>query len=123
MNDEHRAPESTLEPTTLTEAARQVRSLVVEASDRGAGTVSAEALQSRLFEIYDEVLTSPEALELVQQHLRRTLDRTWYGADEVAALADQIDWFLTVEPGIEVPDPGDGDPAAVDEVAGPSDAA
>jgi hypothetical protein len=81
---------------TLTVAARRIRSLNAEAEERGAPMASAEAMQARLFEIYDEALTHPEALELIQRHLQLTLARTWYSADEVVALADQLDWLLGV---------------------------
>ena len=95
MDHDYGAPETTLDPPALTEAALRLRSLVDEAAGRGASTVSAEALQARLFEIYDEAAASQEALELIHQHLRLTLERTWYGSDEVTSLADQLDWLLS----------------------------
>ena len=109
MTHENTAPEATLDSPTLTDAARRLRSLVPEAESRGAPMVSAEAMQARLFEIYDEASTSPEALELVHQHLRLTLDRTWYSAEEVAAVADQLDWLLAVD-GTRAPDVTDVEP-------------
>jgi len=105
----------TLDPTaqdtiesvpTLTAAARRIRSLNAEADERGAPMVSAEAMQARLFEIYDEAMTHPEALELVQRHLQLTLERTWYSEEEVIALADKLDWLLGVST------PAGPDPAA-----------
>ena len=96
---------------TLTVAARRIRLLNAEAEERAPPMASAEAMQARLFEIYDEALRNPEALELVQRHLQLTLSRTWYSADEVVALADQLDWLLGVST------PAGADPA----IAGTAD--
>jgi hypothetical protein len=75
-------------------AARQVRSLVPEAQRRGSSTVSASAMQARLFQIYDDIADSPEVLALVQAQLTLTLGRTLFSAEQVEALADSIDWHL-----------------------------
>ena len=75
-------------------AGDQIRALVGEAGERGAPMVSAQAMQARLFRIYDTV--TGEALALVQRHLGLTLDRTWYSAEEITALADQIDMLQSV---------------------------
>lgn len=71
--------------------------------------VSAQAMQAKLFTVYDDAAAAPEALALVQRHLGLTLDRTWYSAEEVGRLADELD--LLLEPGV---------PPAHDEV--PADA-
>lgn len=74
--------------------AARIRALVVEAEERGAPMPSAQAMQARLFAVYDEVCHVPEALDLVQQQLQLTLDRLWYSAGEIEQLADQLDWLL-----------------------------
>ena len=74
--------------------AQRVRDLVAETEIRGAPMISSQALQRRLFEVYDAASAVPEALALVQHNLGLTLDRTWYSAAEIEGLADQIDWLL-----------------------------
>ncbi|HEX3947612.1 MAG TPA: hypothetical protein VHW47_07890 [Acidimicrobiales bacterium] len=74
--------------------AHRLRALITETEARGAPMVSSQALQGRLFEVYDAAAAVPEALALVQRNLGLTLDRTWYSAAEVDTLADQIDWLL-----------------------------
>jgi hypothetical protein len=64
--------------------------------------VSAEAMQTRLFDVYDDVVNAPDALTLVQNHLKLTLERTWYNADEVGKLADQVDWLLAADIGLSL---------------------
>jgi hypothetical protein len=102
--------------------AGRLRALIAETEARGAPMVSAQALQGRLFEIYDAADAVAEALALVQYNLRLTLDRTWYNAAEIEALADQIEWLLdrevdsvpdTVEEGLAV-EPAVADVEAVD---------
>jgi hypothetical protein len=102
--------------------AGRLRALIAETDARGAPMVSAQALQGRLFEIYDAADAVAEALALVQYNLRLTLDRTWYNAAEIEALADQIEWLLdrevdavpdTVEEGLAV-EPVVADVEAVD---------
>jgi hypothetical protein len=82
---------------------RRLRDLVGEATGRGAPMVSSHAMQSRLFSVYDDVASQPEALALVQRHLGLTLDRTWYSAREVESLASILDGMLD---GGDVPEPG-----------------
>lgn len=106
---------STATADTVEEAAPEVsgpahhlRALVDETAARGAPMVSSQALQRRLFEVYDAASAVPEALSLVQHNLGLTLDRTWYSAVEVGTLADQIDHLLaqgTVQ--VSVPDAPD----------------
>jgi hypothetical protein len=74
--------------------ADRIRSLVTESETRGAPMVSAQAMQARLFAVYDDASAMPDALALVQRHLVLTLDRTWYSAEEVGQLADRLDWLL-----------------------------
>ena len=75
-------------------AAARIRHLVPEAKERGSSTVSANAMQARLFDIYDEVSDRPEVLTLVQSQLTLPLERTLFTAEQVDALADSIDWHL-----------------------------
>lgn len=82
------APEPTGRP------ADRIRAAVGESAARGAPMVSAQLMQAKLFSVYDDAAAVPEALALVQQQLRLTLDRTWYSAHEVEDLADQLDWML-----------------------------
>lgn len=90
----------------LAAPAEPLRVLVTETEARGAPMVSSEGLQRRLFEVYDVASTVPEALALVQRNLGLTLDRTWYSAAEVHALADQIDALLAAGPAVQVdPEP------------------
>ena len=56
--------------------------------------VSSLAMQTRLFDVYDEVAASPEALALLQQHLKLTLERTWYRPEEIETLASQMETYL-----------------------------
>lgn len=96
--------------------ADRIRLAVEESAARGAPMVSAQLVQAKLFSVYDDAVAVPEALTLVQQHLRLTLDRTWYSAKEVEDLADQLDWLLqlpTVGSGEADPDTDGAEPAAV----------
>lgn len=67
---------------------------------------SSQAVQARLFGLYDEVSDVPEALKLVQRELKLTLDRTWFSEQELDSLADELDRLLelgSAEPEIEEP--------------------
>jgi hypothetical protein len=89
------------------EAAGRIRAARAEAEQRGAPMVSSLAMQAKLFDVYDDASAVPEALALVQRHLRLTLDRTWYSPQEVEDLADQLDWLLGLGPGeTAAPDEG-----------------
>lgn len=90
-------------------AVARLRALRDEAAARGAPMVSSPAMQARLFEVYDEAATAPEALELVQGNLRLTLERNWYSASEIDQLADQLDWFLAMAPPEEAAAGDEGD--------------
>jgi hypothetical protein len=74
----------------------EIRDLVDEAETRGAPMVSAQAMQMRLFRIYDAVSEVPDALALVQRQLGLTLDRNWYSPQEVTRLADDLDAALSL---------------------------
>lgn len=106
-------------------AAAIIRSARAEAERRGAPMVSAQLVQAKLFEAYDDAAAVPEALALVQRHLRLTLDRTWYSPQEIDDLADQLDWLLGLErsgpaaqDGEAYVDEPDVDGAVADEAAG-----
>ncbi|MDA8357549.1 MAG: hypothetical protein M0Z95_14925 [Actinomycetota bacterium] len=72
----------------------RIRALVDESIRRGAPMVSAQAVQARLFAVYDDVSSVPEALALLQRHLGLTLDRNWYSSAEIEALAQQLDALM-----------------------------
>jgi hypothetical protein len=91
-------------------AAERIRDLSEESGRRGSPMVSSIAMQTRLFDVYDEVAVSPEALALLQQHLKLTLERTWYRPDEIESLASQIESYLADQEaagdaGEELPEP------------------
>jgi hypothetical protein len=74
-----------------------LRSLPAEAETRGTRFVSAQAMQARLFSIYDAAAAAEDALAMVQQQLTLTLDRSYYEADEIANMAEQLDSLLTLD--------------------------
>jgi len=74
-----------------------LRSLPGEAQQRGSQYVSANAMQARLFSIYDAAAAAEDALALVQQQLTLTLDRSFYEAEEIATMAAQLDALLAVD--------------------------
>lgn len=96
--------------------AERIRSLVVEAEVRGAPMVSAQAMQAKLFTVYDDASAVPGALALVQRHLGLTLDRTWYSADEIERLAGELDMLLSLDAAVTAVagDAGAGDAGAGD---------
>ena len=78
-----------------------LRSLPAEAAGRGTRFVSAQAMQARLFSVYDAAAAAEDALALVQGQLTLTLNRSYYEADEIEQMAAQLDSLLsldTVEP-------------------------
>jgi len=97
--------------------AERIRSLLDEAELRGAPMVSAQAMQAKLFMVYDDASAVPDALALVQRHLGLTLDRTWYSADEVERLAGELDMLLSLDAAVTA---GAGE--AVAEESGAEDA-
>ncbi len=72
-----------------------LRSLPDEAKKRGTRFVSAQAMQARLFSVYDAAAAAEEALTLVQTQLTLTLNRSYYDADEIEDMADQLDQLLS----------------------------
>jgi len=100
--------------------ASRIRILVTEAAERGVPMASALAVQARLFSVYDEAATVPEALELVQRHLRLTLDRTWFSEQELDRLADELDRLLelgSIAHGIDEVVPPEDDSASEREAS------
>ena len=71
-----------------------LRALPAEAEQRGTRFVSAQAMQARLFSVYDAASAAEDALALVQSQLTLTLNRSYYDADEVEAMASQLDTLL-----------------------------
>lgn len=111
-------PAPTVGPTEGGRAAGRIREAAAEAAQRGAPMVSAQAVQAKLFQVYDDAADVPEALALVQRHLRLTLDRTWYSAQEIDDLADQLDWLLGLGPGGA--EAGAGGPGVDEAAAAPA---
>jgi hypothetical protein len=102
MDQEQMTAEITNESTSTTVApvatpGDALRSLPVEAAGRGTRFVSAEAMQARLFSVYDAAAAAEEALTLVQQQLSLTLDRSYYEAEEIEHMAAQLDRLLALD--------------------------
>lgn len=74
-----------------------LRSLPLEAETRGTRYVSAQAMQARLFSVYDAAAAAEEALAMVQQQLTLTLNRSYYEAEEIKSLAAQLDALLALD--------------------------
>ncbi|MGP0109789.1 MAG: hypothetical protein ACLPR9_13195 [Acidimicrobiales bacterium] len=74
-----------------------LRTLPSEAEQRGTRFVSAQAMQAKLFSVYDAAAAAEDALALVQQQLTLTLNRNYYEADEIESMAAQLDSLLTLE--------------------------
>ncbi|MGA8369958.1 MAG: hypothetical protein WB765_07485 [Acidimicrobiales bacterium] len=74
-----------------------LRSLPAEAETRGTRFVSAQAMQARLFSIYDAAAAAEDALAMVQQQLTLTLNRSYYEADEITSMAEELDALLTLD--------------------------
>jgi hypothetical protein len=75
----------------------QLRALPTEAHERGTRFVSAQAMQARLFSVYDAAAAAEDALALVQQQLTLTLNRSYYEADEIEHMATELDSLLALE--------------------------
>ena len=63
-------------------------------SRRGTRFVSAQAMQAKLFSVYDAAAAAEDALALVQQQLTLTLNRNYYEADEIEHMATELDSLL-----------------------------
>jgi len=74
-----------------------LRALPGEARQRGSQYVSAQAMQARLFSVYDAAAAAEDALALVQQQLTLTLHRSYYEAEEITAMAGQLDALLVAD--------------------------
>jgi hypothetical protein len=98
MDQEHAA--GTDEQTASTAPATPgdaLRALPSEAADRGTRFVSAQAMQARLFSVYDAAAAAEDALALVQDQLTLTLNRSYYEAEEIEQMAQQLDTLLALE--------------------------
>ncbi len=74
-----------------------LRTLPTEAQQRGTRFISAQAMQAKLFSVYDAAAAAEDALALVQQQLTLTLNRSYYDADEIERMASQLDSLLALE--------------------------
>jgi hypothetical protein len=74
-----------------------LRTLPSEAQSRGTRFVSAQAMQAKLFSVYDAAAAAEDALALVQEQLSLTLNRNYYEADEIESMAAQLDTLLALE--------------------------
>jgi hypothetical protein len=74
-----------------------LRSLPVEAETRGTRYVSAQAMQARLFSVYDAAAAAEDALAMVQHQLTLTLNRSYYEAEEIKNLAAELDSLLALD--------------------------
>ena len=74
-----------------------LRTLPTEAEQRGTRFISAQAMQAKLFSVYDAAAAAEDALALVQQQLTLTLNRSYYDADEIESMAAQLDALLALE--------------------------
>jgi hypothetical protein len=74
-----------------------LRTLPTEAHERGTRFISAQAMQAKLFSVYDAAAAAEDALALVQHQLTLTLNRSYYNAEEVESMASQLDSLLALE--------------------------
>ena len=74
-----------------------LRTLPTEAQQRGTRFISAQAMQAKLFSVYDAAAAAEDALALVQQQLTLTLNRSYYDAEEIESMAAQLDSLLALE--------------------------
>ena len=97
MDQEHAhgtAESTSTAPATPGDA---LRALPAEAADRGTRFVSAQAMQARLFSVYDAAAAAEDALALVQDQLTLTLNRSYYEAGEIEQMAQQLDALLALD--------------------------
>lgn len=76
----------------------QLRALPDEAQRRGSRMVSAQAMQARLFDVYDAAAAAEDALALVQRQLSLTLNRRYYEPEEIEQMAAELDSLLASSP-------------------------
>jgi hypothetical protein len=97
MDQEHdqETPQETVTPAPGTPG-DALRSLPAEAAGRGTRFVSAQAMQARLFSVYDAATAAEDALALVQSQLTLTLNRSYYEADEIERMASELDSLLSL---------------------------
>ncbi len=74
-----------------------LRTLPTEAERRGTRFVSAQAMQAKLFSVYDAAAAAEDALALVQHQLTLTLSRKYYEAHEIESMANALDSLLRLE--------------------------
>ena len=74
-----------------------LRTLPTEAQQRGTRFISAQAMQAKLFSVYDAAAAAEDALALVQEQLTLTLNRSYYDAEEIELMARQLDSLLALE--------------------------
>ena len=94
MDQEHAEQAATDGPVTPGDA---LRALPAEAADRGTRFVSAQAMQARLFSVYDAAAAAEDALALIQDQLTLTLNRSYYEASEIEQMAEQLDDLLALD--------------------------
>jgi hypothetical protein len=94
MDHEHADGNGTPVPATPGDA---LRALPAEAAGRGTRFISAQAMQARLFSVYDAAAAAEDALALVQSQLTLTLNRSYYEADEIEQMATQLDTLLSLD--------------------------
>jgi hypothetical protein len=108
------AHESGAPATGVVSPGDALRALPAEAEQRGSRFISAQAMQARLFSVYDAASAAEDALALVQSQLTLTLNRSYYDADEVEAMAAQLDALLMLDAAERIEeDAADGDLASV----------
>ena len=95
--DQAGMPEGPVSEESQATPGDMLRALPAEAQKRGTRLVSAQAMQARLFSVYDAAAAAEDALALVQRQLTVTLDRGYYEADEIEHLAAELDSLLTLE--------------------------
>ncbi|HEY5097341.1 MAG TPA: hypothetical protein VII46_04800, partial [Acidimicrobiales bacterium] len=91
-----RPPDETIEDRGPTPG-DVLRTLPTEAQQRGTRFISAQAMQAKLFSVYDAAAAAEDALALVQEQLTLTLNRSYYDAEEIESMAAQLDSLLALE--------------------------
>jgi hypothetical protein len=99
-DEEQHGTESVVETSTEDRAPTPgdaLRTLPTEAQQRGTRFISAQAMQAKLFSVYDAAAAAEDALALVQEQLTLTLNRSYYDAEEIESMAAQLDSLLALE--------------------------